>query len=188
MVECWLRSLIDTRATLYCHLSWHLIDISVNNMWINTDEWVDTRSTMCQLSVSRVSIEMLIEGQWRIQGSKGQWRINTLLQMPSQHMNHQVVCTVKAYHSFHNMRHLQLVVWGNFCFLRWIITNEWHGINVRTNEMLIKWVHFLQVAGYMVLYQEATNTHYQKKSGEWVCEQLCQSDMLRWGSLSAVRI
>lgn len=40
----------------------------------------------------------------------------------------------------------------------------------------------------MVLYQGATNTHYQKKSGEWVCEQLCQSDMLRSGSLSVVII
>ena len=40
----------------------------------------------------------------------------------------------------------------------------------------------------MVLCQGITNTHYQKKSGEWECEQLCQSDMLRSGSHSVVII
>lgn len=190
MVEYWLISLIDTRWTLYRHLSWHLMgtwwwtsqsticgsihmsQLTPGRPWIN---WVSADSRLrCQSIVSQDVNWVSIKDRWRVS-------INTLLQMPSEHMNHQMVHAVKAYLSFHNMKHLDAI-----CFLRWIITNEWHGNKVRRNDVLIKWVHFLQVVGYMVLYQGAINTHYQKRSEEWVCEQLCQSDMLRWGSLSAV--
>ena len=178
----------NTLSSPQLTLDWHLREQHVDQYiwlseltpgwlcvnWVSAEYWL-----RCRSSVNWDFDCVSIEGQWRVS-------ISTLLQMPSEHMNHQVVCTVKAYHRFHNMKHLQLEVRGNFCFLRWIITNEWHDINVRRNYMLIKWVHFLQVAGYMVLYQGATNTHYQKKLGEWVCEQLCQSDMLRWPSLTAV--